>query len=638
MRKKSRAEYHRAISLAKKNEQKIRSNRWAENLLLNKTKTFWTEVKRTKGRGCRMPISVDGATGDENISEVFASKFKTTFNMVPSKDNDIHETKCVIENIAASMSAEEIENCLITSSDMFEIIKYLKSGKSDGGLGLYSDHVIHATEMFYKYLTFLFNCMMIHCTAPSDMLTGTMLPLPKGKRLNLNNSDNFRGICLQSHFCKLLDIFMLKKECKSLQTSDTQFGFKEKLSATLATSIVTETIDYYNNGGGMVFGLALDASKAFDRVEFKAMFDILLKRNFNPIYMRLMFNMYVNQKVRVKYNNTFSDYFSVSNGVKQGGVISPTLFTCYVDGMLEELKSSGLGCKMGHIYTGSISYADDLILLAPTIGALKGMVAICEQYAEKHKILFNGRKSKLIVFNNTGDIRPKIYVNKEQVEQVSKITYLGHTLHADRNNPHIEDIKRDFVSKFNAFIGDFSQVSSEINQRLFYTYCMSMYGLNICDFESNAMNSLYTEWRKCVRRVLRVPPRTHSVLLCHILQSLPPEVIFMQRFLQFFFAGYNSHNETVNFVFKQSICSKSRIGNNLKHIMNKISICVCDATKHKPDFLCRKVSDCWFSLCNEHDIAVGHQIRELMLMRDSIYNDVLNFSQCQEIINYLCTS
>ena len=66
------------------------------------------------------------------------------------------------------------------------------------------------------------------------MLVGTMVPIPNGKRLNYSVSDNFRGICLQSVLCKILDIFILYKEGSILHTSNLQFGFKKKLSATIA--------------------------------------------------------------------------------------------------------------------------------------------------------------------------------------------------------------------------------------------------------------------------------------------------------------------------------------------------------------------------------------------------------------------
>jgi hypothetical protein len=68
----------------------------------------------------------------------------------------------------------------------------------------------------------------------------------------------------------------------------------------------------------------------------------------------------------VKFKDSESPYFYVSNGVKQGGVLSPTLFTCCVDGMLQRLHISDSGCYVGNHFTGCVAYAEDLILIAPT--------------------------------------------------------------------------------------------------------------------------------------------------------------------------------------------------------------------------------------------------------------------------------
>ncbi len=72
--------------------------------------------------------------------------------------------------------------------------------------------------------------------------------------------------------------------------------------------------------------------------------------------------------------------FSV-NGVKQGGVLSPILFAIYVDGLLQKLQNSDVGCYVGYKFVSAIAYADDLILLVLTFTALRKLINICELYA-----------------------------------------------------------------------------------------------------------------------------------------------------------------------------------------------------------------------------------------------------------------
>ncbi len=75
-----------------------------------------------------------------------------------------------------------------------------------------------------------------------------------------------------------------------------QFGFKDKHSASLATFVVLETVDYYCSNGGVGYGLALDATKAFDRVKYDQLFNLLVTRKINPLYIRIFWNMYHYEK------------------------------------------------------------------------------------------------------------------------------------------------------------------------------------------------------------------------------------------------------------------------------------------------------------------------------------------------------
>ena len=81
--------------------------------------------------------------------------------------------------------------------------------------------------------------------------------------------------------------------------------------------------------------------------------------------------MYTNQECSVRWGSDHSDYFNVSNGVKQGGVISPILFSCFIDKLLSQFKHSSLECHVGALYAEAFGYADDIALVASSLCTAK---------------------------------------------------------------------------------------------------------------------------------------------------------------------------------------------------------------------------------------------------------------------------
>ncbi len=75
--------------------------------------------------------------------------------------------------------------------------------------------------------------------------------------------------------------------------------------------------------GSRVYGCFLDASKAFDLVDHDILFKKLIARNMPLVITRVLLAWYRDQRMYVRWNNTLSQPFPVSNGVRQGGVLSP---------------------------------------------------------------------------------------------------------------------------------------------------------------------------------------------------------------------------------------------------------------------------------------------------------------------------
>ena len=95
-------------------------------------------------------------------------------------------------------------------------------------------------------------------------------------------------------------------------------------------------------------------------------------------------------------------YFILKNGVKQGGVLSPTLFNLYIDRLLVTLTNSGLGCHINGIYTvGALSYADDITLSCPSMQGLNKMMNIYNNFANNNFITLNAKKNICIKYGES---------------------------------------------------------------------------------------------------------------------------------------------------------------------------------------------------------------------------------------------
>ena len=92
--------------------------------------------------------------------------------------------------------------------------------------------------------------------------------------------------------------------------------------------------------------------------------------------VRVLVFIYEEQTGWVTLAGKHSTIFSLTNGTRQGSVISPVLFSVYLDDLLAELRKLQLGCHIGGYWLGGCGYADDLILLAPSRDVLQRMLEV----------------------------------------------------------------------------------------------------------------------------------------------------------------------------------------------------------------------------------------------------------------------
>ena len=160
-------------------------------------------------------------------------------------------------------------------------------------------------------------------------------------------------------------------------------------------------------------------------------------------------------------------------------MISPTLFTVYIDGLLQKLKHAGIGCFVGRSYAGAFRYTDDLASLAPSLSSIRKMILTCEKYAEEFSIICNPGKSKLLCYNLPTDEK-----------------HLGNKLFNNIYKRDMSEFVGNFYKSSNSVIANFSICDSFTLNNLHSSFCSSLYGVELFNLNKSYMLDLYTAHKK----------------------------------------------------------------------------------------------------------------------------------------------
>ena len=136
--------------------------------------------------------------------------------------------------------------------------------------------------------------------------------------------------------------------------------------------------------GNTVNLCAIDVSKAFNRVNNYALLNKLMKRLLPVKLLCLFENWLLNCHSCIKWESCFSQFFKLEFGVRQGSVLSPLLFAVYVDKLAKS-------CDCTHVVY-LVLYADDILLLSPTVTELQNMLYNCERELDALDLVINVKK------------------------------------------------------------------------------------------------------------------------------------------------------------------------------------------------------------------------------------------------------
>ncbi|XP_049871256.1 uncharacterized protein LOC126370430 [Pectinophora gossypiella] len=214
---------------------------------------------------------------------------------------------------------------------------------------------------------------------------------------------------------------------------------------------------------------------------------------------------YKNQRNFVRWAGSLSEGYVLECGVRQGGLTSPTLFSLYVNRLIDELSSTGIGCHIDGVCVNNISYADDMVLLSPSIGALRRLLKICESYAVAHGLKYNAKKSEVMIFrpdNNRYTLSPNFVLCGTALNHVEQFKYLGHWVTQDlKDRVDIERERRALSVRCNMLARRFARCTGTVKTALFKAYCQSFY---TCSLWVNYTQRTYSDLRVQYNNAFRV--------------------------------------------------------------------------------------------------------------------------------------
>ena len=213
---------------------------------------------------------------------------------------------------------------IITVDEIEVAISQLEKNKSCGiDAIIYAEHLLYCSRRLLPLLAMCISSLFIYGFLPDSMLSVVLVPVIKNKSRRINDSDNYRPIALASIVSKVAEKVILNRTSEFLLTTCNQFGFKNKLGTDMCIYALKEIVENHRSHNGSMFMGFLDASKAFDRLKHSTLFRKLIYRRVPNYIVRIMMYWYANQTMCVRWSGIVSQGFHVTNGVRQGGILSP---------------------------------------------------------------------------------------------------------------------------------------------------------------------------------------------------------------------------------------------------------------------------------------------------------------------------
>ena len=502
-RLKARKNYRKLINEKKVNFQGKISTNLKRSLYASSSKTFW-RIWNTNFHASKLSKkhNVNNLKTNTEIANYLANNFRETC----TPNNEKLSSKFRSDYFAQKLNYSNSDNIKPLDIALVEkSISNISEHKAAGFDTLTIECIKQAHPSLIIVLTKMFNFFLFNGIVPDNFGLGITTAIPKFSGSKpITVADDYRGITVNTVISKIFEYCILDY-LTELKTSSRQFGFKKGIGCTHSIHTVRKVINHFHSKGSTINIGVIDLRKAFDKVNYFALLATLQKFHVNVHIISLLENWFSKNFTIVKWEDTFSQNVQLNSGVRQGGILSPLLFSIYVDSVLKYLENSKLGCFVNYQCYNSFMYADDLILLSTSVTDLQLMFNLCSAVFSMLDLPINVNKSHCMRVGARFDTScANITLCNEPIQWVDSIKFLGVILEKGKKLKFNWDAsRRNFYSSVNSILGKlgvnndstdvlFHLVKSKAVPYLTYGICtvnLSKQDLNKFNFAYNSVFS-----------------------------------------------------------------------------------------------------------------------------------------------------
>ena len=326
----------------------------------------------------------------------------------------------------ADFSYDDEEEPDILLSEVKNAIRKLKNNKAPGIDDIPGELLKNFDNAGVKILLQLCNKVWHTRIWPDDWKKSLFITLPK--KGDINECKNNRTIALIPHASKIL-LHILNERLRphiERELPPEQAGFRRGRGTRDHIANIRHIIEKCKEYRRKVYLCFIDYSKAFDCVRYGPLWKALEALGIPRHLIHLMKNLYDGQLacVRTAFGN--SEWFSLGQGVRQGCILSPTLFNMYAEYIMRKVLDGWHGgISIGGWQLNNLRYADDTTLLATSLQELSVLVSRVKRESEMMGLHLNVTKTKLMIIGEEDGDNDQLTVDGQEIEKVKQFNFLG---------------------------------------------------------------------------------------------------------------------------------------------------------------------------------------------------------------------